>query len=343
VPQAESLEGRTLLNRGGHVSSTLDARDAGIGTGSSQGTSAFGINASGSIVGSNLAGGDMMALTKRALWWVVNLRRTLESLGQLGKPDDPDRMRFTIPISTAGIATIPVLGDKKTSWLQIFRHGAHQNDSFPGGNARGRSFHTDATGRETALAANSYNARFINSATARGVLIYYTGPENAMWRTHARAAAGSATRLTRLPSINGQPQSYAPFRYPLTPLYSISENPEGKVRLVDRTAQIVGAPLDRLSLSVRERVIDLVSETLGVPRDRITRHTSFKDLGADSLDQVDLLLLIEDEFKITIPDHEAEKIHTVGQAIEHIEKHIKSREHATPHRPQQVVGGHGPR
>ena len=73
--------------------------------------------------------------------------------------------------------------------------------------------------------------------------------------------------------------------------------------------------------SVQERVIDIVSEQLGVDKDKITPETSFvNDLGADSLDTVELVMELEEEFDINIPDDAAEKIQTVGQAIEHIEK-----------------------
>ena len=73
--------------------------------------------------------------------------------------------------------------------------------------------------------------------------------------------------------------------------------------------------------SVEERVIDIVAEQLGVSKDQITRETSFvNDLGADSLDTVELVMELEEEFDINIPDDAAEKIQTVGQAIDHIEK-----------------------
>jgi acyl carrier protein len=73
--------------------------------------------------------------------------------------------------------------------------------------------------------------------------------------------------------------------------------------------------------SVKERVIEIVAEQLGVNKDQITPETSFvQDLGADSLDTVELVMELEEEFGINIPDDAAEKIQTVGQAIEHIEK-----------------------
>lgn len=74
-------------------------------------------------------------------------------------------------------------------------------------------------------------------------------------------------------------------------------------------------------VSVKERVIEIVAEQLGVSKDQISPETSFvNDLGADSLDTVELVMELEEEFDINIPDDAAEKIQTVGQAIEYIEK-----------------------
>lgn len=73
--------------------------------------------------------------------------------------------------------------------------------------------------------------------------------------------------------------------------------------------------------SVAERVIDIVAEQLGVEKEKVTPSTSFvNDLGADSLDTVELVMELEEEFDINIPDDAAEKIQTVGQAIDYIEK-----------------------
>ncbi|MDX2037618.1 MAG: acyl carrier protein [Isosphaeraceae bacterium] len=77
-------------------------------------------------------------------------------------------------------------------------------------------------------------------------------------------------------------------------------------------------------MSVEERVFDIVTEQMGVTKDQVTRETHFvNDLGADSLDTVELVMEFEEEFDITIPDEEAEKIQTVGQAITYIEEHTK--------------------
>lgn len=73
--------------------------------------------------------------------------------------------------------------------------------------------------------------------------------------------------------------------------------------------------------SVEERVVGIVAEQLGVDKDKITRETSFvNDLGADSLDTVELVMELEEEFNVTIPDDAAEKIQKVGEAIDFIEK-----------------------
>ena len=70
------------------------------------------------------------------------------------------------------------------------------------------------------------------------------------------------------------------------------------------------------------KVIAIVAEQLGVDKSEISKGTSFvNDLNADSLDTVELVMEFEDEFDMSIPDEEAEKIQTVGQAIEYIEAH----------------------
>lgn len=73
--------------------------------------------------------------------------------------------------------------------------------------------------------------------------------------------------------------------------------------------------------SVEERVIEIVCENLAVNKDQVNRNTSFQeDMGADSLDIVELVMELEEEFEITIPDDQAEKIKTVGEAIDFIER-----------------------
>jgi acyl carrier protein len=71
--------------------------------------------------------------------------------------------------------------------------------------------------------------------------------------------------------------------------------------------------------SIEERVTKIVCDQMGTTPDKITKETSFiNDLGADSLDTVELVMEFEDEFEISIPDEDAEKIQTVGNAIDYI-------------------------
>jgi acyl carrier protein len=77
-----------------------------------------------------------------------------------------------------------------------------------------------------------------------------------------------------------------------------------------------------VATSVSDKVIDIVCDQLGVSRDKVSPETSFvNDLGADSLDQVELVMELEEEFDLSIPDEDAEKIQTVGEAIKYIEEH----------------------
>ena len=74
-------------------------------------------------------------------------------------------------------------------------------------------------------------------------------------------------------------------------------------------------------MAVEEKVIGIVSEQLGVPREEITRESRFvEDLKADSLDVVELVMEFEEEFDVTIPDEDYEKIRTVGDAVTYIEQ-----------------------
>jgi acyl carrier protein len=76
--------------------------------------------------------------------------------------------------------------------------------------------------------------------------------------------------------------------------------------------------------NIEEKVCNIVCEQLGTSRDKITPATSFiNDLGADSLDTVELVMEFEDEFDINIPDEDAEKIQTVGDAINYIKAKVQ--------------------
>lgn len=75
-------------------------------------------------------------------------------------------------------------------------------------------------------------------------------------------------------------------------------------------------------MAVAEKVKEIIVEQLGVDPEEVTVEASFvNDLGADSLDTVELVMALEEEFNIEIPDEEAEKLDTVGKAIEYINKH----------------------
>ncbi len=78
---------------------------------------------------------------------------------------------------------------------------------------------------------------------------------------------------------------------------------------------------------IEEKVKDIICEQMGAEKEDITRETSFiNDLNADSLDTVELVMEFEDEFDMSIPDEEAEKIQTVGAAIDYIVKVAQEQE-----------------
>ncbi len=75
--------------------------------------------------------------------------------------------------------------------------------------------------------------------------------------------------------------------------------------------------------TIVERVTKLVCEQLGVKEEEVTLEASFvEDLGADSLDTVELVMALEEEFETEIPDEEAEKITTVKEAVDYIDAHL---------------------
>ena len=80
-------------------------------------------------------------------------------------------------------------------------------------------------------------------------------------------------------------------------------------------------------MSVDEKVKDIISEQLGVKKEEIKPESSFiDDLGADSLDTVEVVMALEEEFGIEIPDEDAEKITTVGDASKYIEDKMGKKE-----------------
>ena len=77
-------------------------------------------------------------------------------------------------------------------------------------------------------------------------------------------------------------------------------------------------------MAVADKVKSIIVEQLGVDEEEVTADASFvDDLGADSLDTVELVMALEDEFECEIPDEEAEKIRTVQQAIDYVNAHLK--------------------
>lgn len=80
-------------------------------------------------------------------------------------------------------------------------------------------------------------------------------------------------------------------------------------------------------MSVEQRVIDIVSDHFAYEKEKITSDTKFiEDIGADSLDIVEFVMELEEEFDIQIPDDQAEKIKTVGEAIAFIEKVVAEKD-----------------
>ena len=78
-------------------------------------------------------------------------------------------------------------------------------------------------------------------------------------------------------------------------------------------------------MAVADKVKSIIVEQLGVDEEEVTADASFvDDLGADSLDTVELVMALEDEFEMEIPDEQAEKITTVQQAIDYAKAHVKA-------------------
>ncbi|MBR0323795.1 MAG: acyl carrier protein [Bacteroidales bacterium] len=79
-------------------------------------------------------------------------------------------------------------------------------------------------------------------------------------------------------------------------------------------------------MNTREQVIDIIVNKLGVERESVVDSASFtNDLGADSLDTVELIMEFEREFEINIPDNQAENISTVGEAISFVENAVNNK------------------
>ena len=81
-----------------------------------------------------------------------------------------------------------------------------------------------------------------------------------------------------------------------------------------------------MSKSIQERVTKIVTDKLGVDEGEVTAEASFtNDLGADSLDTVELIMEFEKEFDLSIPDESAEQIQTVGHAIEYLTEQLAAK------------------
>jgi len=79
-------------------------------------------------------------------------------------------------------------------------------------------------------------------------------------------------------------------------------------------------------MAIQDKIVEIIVEQLGVKPEEVTTEASFvDDLGADSLDTVELVMALEEEFGIEIPDEDAEKIQTVGDAARYIEEKASSK------------------
>jgi len=78
-----------------------------------------------------------------------------------------------------------------------------------------------------------------------------------------------------------------------------------------------------MSDDTKAKVVQIITDQLGVTEDEVVENAKFiEDLGADSLDTVELIMEFEDEFELSIPDEEAEKIQSVGDALKYINDHL---------------------
>ena len=95
--------------------------------------------------------------------------------------------------------------------------------------------------------------------------------------------------------------------------------PDEEAEKIETVGQVIDYIADH---GIEGKVIKIVSEQMGKDASEIARETSFvNDLNADSLDTVELVMEFEDQFELSIPDEDAEKIQTVGQAIDYITEH----------------------
>ena len=79
-------------------------------------------------------------------------------------------------------------------------------------------------------------------------------------------------------------------------------------------------------MAIEEKIKSIIAEQLGVKQEEVSPQASFiDDLGADSLDTVELIMALEEEFNVEIPDEDAEKMTTVGDAIKYIEEKVATK------------------
>jgi acyl carrier protein len=81
---------------------------------------------------------------------------------------------------------------------------------------------------------------------------------------------------------------------------------------------------EKTQMNIEQKVKDIIVQQLGVDPEKVKPEASFvEDLGADSLDTVELVMAFEEEFGVEIPDEEAEKIRSVGDAVGYLKEHVK--------------------
>ena len=107
--------------------------------------------------------------------------------------------------------------------------------------------------------------------------------------------------------------------------YNINGNIVAKYQMDKSFANLRGGELGEMSSEeVLEKVKGIIVEQLGVAENAVTMEASFiDDLGADSLDIVELVMALEEEFDIEIPDSDAEKVVTVGDVVDYIKENVK--------------------
>ena len=105
------------------------------------------------------------------------------------------------------------------------------------------------------------------------------------------------------------------------------EKMENRKKMTDQKKNSLDGDKTVKDKDIKKLVKDVIAQQLGVDESKIVESASFaNDLGADSLDVVELVMALEEKFDITIPDEHSEKIQTFGAAVEYIREHLESRE-----------------